>query len=379
MIRTISVSNFKSIKKASVDFPQFGVIIGHNGAGKTNLLTLINFVSLLAKGKQIGDALSLLNLWSNEFFFDQNVPNTEVVFDMLIKTKSVKYSIVFTRVSPNSDITIIKEKLDVQGREIIFRENGSPVRILHGETITQSSPIVNNQLAISVLTEPTECVMVRNWLSNIIVDTFEPVLLKKSGDPARDKNSITGSLAEKLYYLKNDTNIFGELNSAFKKIIPSFESIDVELLPKEGLILKFKEKNLPNTYHAFSASSGNLRAMGIITSLLESHPNAVFIDEIENSLHPSRIQSIISYLQYTAADEANKLQVILTTHNPILLGFINSEQIIYCYKKSNETKYTNPYKNKQVMEHLQDSDKNGINLIEMYSSGLLEEIFSSAV
>lgn len=378
MIQKISVSNYKSLKNIEVELPQYAIIIGHNGAGKTNLLTLIKLISLLAKGKQINDALKNLNLWSNEIFFDQSKPVIEINLELLIKTSSVIYNITLSKLDVNSDLKITKELLKINGQEVLHRENGSPVTILENGMSTTTSPIVNNQLAISVLTVK-EIIEVKDCLSSIIVEQFEPSVLKSYGKPDKDSNSLNSVLAEKLYFLKNsEPETFKELQYIFKKIIPTFESVDVEMYPNEGLLLMFKEKNLKNVYRSFSASNGNLRAMGIISALYgKPKISSIFIDEIENSLHPSRIKTVMSSLQYVASDENNKIQVVLTTHNPILLDYVTVEQIIYCYNKEGITHLINPYKNKKVKTYLQQSQEKGVSLKDMFSTGLLEEMFTT--
>lgn len=379
MIQKVVIKNFKSLKQINCEVPQFSVIVGYNGAGKTNLLTAIKLISLLANGKQIGDSFKALNIWPSEFFFDPNNPRAEFNLELMIKSKSVKYSFDLIRTNPENGFIVDKELLLVQNEEILKREGNSPIKIKQDNSQVEVSPIVGNQLALSVLEGSKLINEVKDWLSKIIVETFEPNILKNYGIPPKDSMSLSGALAEKLYYLKNNEPvIFEEVVSTFKKIIPGLEKVDVELLPNEGLLVKFKETSIDREYRSFSASNGNLRAMGIISAMFgKPKLSAIFVDEIENSLHPSRIKSVINFLKYLAEDETDKLQVVMTTHNPVLLDYVTTEQIIYCYKKNGITHFENPYKNATVKYHLQQSKKEDISLRELFASGLLEEIFTN--
>jgi AAA15 family ATPase/GTPase len=52
MIQCISVSNFRSIKDATIDLPDhFGAILGPNGAGKSNLIHALAYLKGLATGR----------------------------------------------------------------------------------------------------------------------------------------------------------------------------------------------------------------------------------------------------------------------------------------------------------------------------------------
>ena len=49
---SIHVENFKSLKDCTIDFKKFNVLIGVNGAGKTNVLELFKFVDLCVNSNQ---------------------------------------------------------------------------------------------------------------------------------------------------------------------------------------------------------------------------------------------------------------------------------------------------------------------------------------
>lgn len=379
MIKSISIKNFKSFESISFEIPNFALIIGYNGAGKTNLLTAIRFISLLTSGKQIDAVLETLNILPTEFFHNnENLP-AEFNLDLNIKSKSIKYSFEITKLPNSVGLSVGKEVLLVQNEEILRRESNLSITIKKNNDNVPNQPIVNNQLAISVIEGVQIVTEIKDWLSKIIVDTFEPILLKTYGSPAKSQGSLSNNLAERLYYLKNNKmDVYNEVINVFKKMIYGLESVDVEVNPNGTLILKFKEQDVSKEYRSYSASNGNLRTMGIVLALYgEPKPSAVFIDEIENALHPSRIHSVIQTLKYLTQQEQNHLQVIMTSHNPILLDYVDSKEIVYCYKKVGKTFFVNPYKNSTVMFELQQAKDQNLSLSNLFATGSLENIFTT--
>src|SRR5262245_9638203 len=69
MIRTVRVSNFKSIPHLSLDLGRVTVLIGANGSGKSNILEAIAFASAAAQNKL-----------DNEFLISRGIRVTETRF-----------------------------------------------------------------------------------------------------------------------------------------------------------------------------------------------------------------------------------------------------------------------------------------------------------
>jgi predicted ATPase len=379
MIKNILIKNFKSLENVDLELPKFALIVGYNGAGKTNLLTAIKFISLLTSGKQIEAVLDTLNILPTEFFYNTNITTAVFSLDLNIKSKSIKYIFEIVKLPNDPGLSVGKEILLVQNEAILTRIGNQSIIIRQENINLHSAPIVNNQLAISVFEGLKIVTEVKEWLSRIVIDTFEPLLLKNYGVPSKSEKSLSNNLAERMYYLKtNKPNVFSEVVMVFKRMIDGLESVDVEVTPAGNLVLKFRELNVNNVYRSFSASNGNLRTMGIILALYgDTKLSAIFIDEIENALHPSRIHSVINTLRFLAQGEPNHLQVVMTTHNPVVLDYVSPEEIVYCYKKGGKTVFINPYKNINVMYELKQAKENNLSLSNLFASGSLESIFIS--
>lgn len=72
-----------------------------------------------------------------------------------------------------------------------------------------------------------------------------------------------------------------------------------------------------NQFLASHMSDGTLRAFGILLALQQQPtPSLVFIDEAEDSLHPSAISVILDAIEERSAD----FQIVISSHNPELLS-----------------------------------------------------------
>jgi AAA15 family ATPase/GTPase len=77
MIKELKVRNFKSIKDVGVVFDQINLMVGLNGAGKTNLIRANGLIQNLALGSAIEDATKEMMIVPTELFFQQN-PSSEI-------------------------------------------------------------------------------------------------------------------------------------------------------------------------------------------------------------------------------------------------------------------------------------------------------------
>lgn len=81
-------------------------------------------------------------------------------------------------------------------------------------------------------------------------------------------------------------------------------------------------------------SDGTLRALAILTAL-ETAPEGsrVVVEEVDNGLHPSRVADLVRAL--IECGERRKLTVLCTTHNPALLDALTREQVesvVLCHR-----------------------------------------------
>lgn len=89
---------------------------------------------------------------------------------------------------------------------------------------------------------------------------------------------------------------------------------------------------------ARSMSDGTLRFIAIVVALLTGKIGSLLvIEEVDNGLHPSRAQELVNVLKVLG--EKSKIDIICTTHNPVLIDALGHEMIpfISYVTRSNDT------------------------------------------
>jgi predicted ATPase len=77
---------------------------------------------------------------------------------------------------------------------------------------------------------------------------------------------------------------------------------------------------------AYSASDGTLRFLAMIAALLGPEPaNLYFFEELENGIHPTRLQLLLQLIEQQTSRSGS--QVITTTHSPFLLTHLSERSL----------------------------------------------------
>lgn len=389
MFKKIEIRNFKNLSNISFDLTDFSVVVGHNGSGKSNLLKAINLTTLLVSGKQVDSILLNSGLGGTlfELFFDRENPEISFTYNLELDGMPYTYSFTLRLELPkkarsiqsiNNYFKVVNESLKQSNKELIIRSIDKTS--IYNDTDNKLHPIemTDTQLAISVLKGSVEIEKIRNWLSLVKVETFENPRDEYDNFILEDSEQSNETLAERIRSLrKSDNEKYNEVVNNFKRLIPEFANIQIDETLSKFIRVQILENSLKQPLSISSSSSGNLKTMHIILSLLTSPtPTALFIDELENSLHPLRIKQVVDFIKLIAEADNNPIQIVIATHNPILLDNVKPEEIIYVYKIQGKSVFKNPIKNSVVRDQLNQSMSRGENMADLYSTGLLEKIFS---
>ena len=157
----------------------------------------------------------------------------------------------------------------------------------------------------------------------------------------KDLRSNGQNLAGVLHYLcekdrhasDNKTKLLNLIKS-----LPEQNIIDIKFYVDHRERVEFALiENFANTPKEFPMdllSDGTLKVLAIATALLSvSTGSTLVIEEIDNSIHPSRAHDILSLMRQYA--EERGLKLLLSTHNPALMDAIPDEalaDVVFCYR-----------------------------------------------
>jgi predicted ATPase len=314
-INCIEIKGFKSIKEARIDFSMLNVLIGANGAGKSNLISLFVLLQQLIDKKlqnyvsKLSGPDALLHFGSKE-------------------TDSLEIGIYFGENGYRFRLT------PTQGGQMMFdgewffwkttnlREIGSG----HLESLWTSGtktriddyikPIFKNQ----------------KWRVYHFHDTSDAARLKKSCSINENIELLAdaGNLAAFLFRLRvvNDS-AYWQIIKTIRLVAPFFD--DFVLIPDRlnPNLIRLEWRNIDSEviFNPHQLSDGTLRFICLATLLLqpaELSPETIIIDEPELGLHPYAIKLLASMLQ----SASEKKQIIVSTQSVELLNEFDASDVI---------------------------------------------------
>ncbi|MDQ5920976.1 MAG: Chromosome segregation protein [Pseudomonadota bacterium] len=356
-IKYIELENYKSIKKLGLDLTNLNVLIGANGAGKSNLISFFSFLQQMLKE----------NL--RAYVADKGGQDAFLYYGSKV-SKYIAANLQLTddgRFGNEDEIIHYSFKLfpTVQN---IFRFDNEEVRC--GDYYT--SNLCSDEFEYYKYNNEYETHLVglypieyegdmgdlseEQWLKGFIQENFDYVQVFHFHDtsdtspikqPVADNDNLylrsDGANVAAIIKLIHDTypDYYRLLLDTVRMVVPDFH----DFVNREGSFISlewFNKNNVDIPWKAYYLSDGSLRFITLATLLLmpaKLQPHTIIIDEPELGLHPSAIH-ILSGLIKRASQER---QVIISTQSPTLLSNFNLENIIVVDKhgKSSEFKRLN--------------------------------------
>jgi predicted ATPase len=343
-LKTLTVRGYKSIRELEdFEFRNLNVLIGSNGAGKTNLISLFRLLAAIAQG----------NL--QEFVQKQGGPDA-LLFGGRKRTPEMESDFTF---GPNEYRIILAPTAD---NRLIFRReevgfidrNGLPVQAGMG-TVHEETQLIKRGAQRPVDRSVLEAL--RSWRVYHFHDTSDAAAVKQL-HPSNDNLLLkpdAANLAAYLARLKRE-----ESPSAYQRIVdtirlaaPFFGDFVIRDPLPPNVELEWTERGDPDTPHrAHMLSDGTLRFICLTTLLLQpSHliPDTVLIDEPELGLHPYAINLLAEMLKQVAATK----QVIVSTQSVELLNNFEPEDVVVVDRQNGESAFRRPNR-QELADWLED-------------------------
>lgn len=325
-LRSIEIKGYKSIRNQKIPLGDMNVLIGQNGAGKTNFISLFKFLRNIIAGRLKNISLTtgaevMLYYGSKE---TQNIA-IELDFDP-------NYYQIILQPALKKDILI------VESERTGFRGQGytDPYWELIASSEEESKlakKTKNNFMAQYVFD------VLKEWRVYHFHDTSETAGVKKYSSMADNKFLFedASNLAPFLYLLKLKQEVYYKrIVKTIQLVIPFFKDFSLEPNPfnPENIRLEWMDIYSDKTFTANELSDGSLRFICMATLLLQRDlPKVILLDEPELGLHPSAI-TILSGLLKKASKRS---QVIVSTQSVSLVNEFDVEDIIVVEKNRAET------------------------------------------
>jgi len=302
----IKIKGFKSIKEADIPLTNLNVLIGANGAGKSNFISIFKMLYAL-KNNRLDDYVGKAGGASRFLYFGPKVTDkieTEIIFNNI-----EKYFWRFT-----------------------FNE--------------KSQLIGKGKGAVSVSNEPPNPWLEDDNLMNL--DDFRVYHFNDSSPEARIKltrnindneylKSDGANLAAYLYLIKEQhPENYSNIVKTIQLVAPFIK--DFKLRPNplnpETIRLEWTHKGQEEDYFDISdLSDGTLRFICLATVLLQPNPpETIIIDEPELGLHPYAVSILASLLRKVSFSS----QIIISTQSVELVNEFQPENLIVVDRRRDE-------------------------------------------
>lgn len=323
----MTVKGYKSIKECDISLGRINVLIGSNGAGKSNFISAFSFLQNILTGNL---QLTVAQSGVNALMYKGRKVTEEIAFEVFFGLNSYGFNLI-----PTDDGRLIFKK------EYFGFYKGcnvqSPVSSGHSEALWQRG-VANdiNPYVIPILEK-------QNWRVYHFHDTGKSARVKQEHNISNNRVLLydAANLAAFLYRLKNNyKGSYNEIINTIRLIAPYF--LDFVLEPQEGneehIILKWQQVGCDDVFNASQLSDGTLRFICLTTLLLQPHelqPATIIVDEPELGLHPYAITMFAEMVKQLSHEK----QIIISTQSVELLNEFDVEDVIVVDRDENGSQF----------------------------------------
>lgn len=324
MLRKVEIKGYRSIKNVTLELRPLNVLIGANGAGKSNFVSFFKMLNEMMGGRlqqyigTSGRAQSLL------YFGPKVTPQLEGQLEFEADNGLDWYSMRLFHAA--GDMLVFAEET------LRFLQTGySNPKVVslgagHQETRIGEEANRGEQTAKAV----------RHLLNQCRVYHFHdtsPTARVRQYCYISDNRWLmpdAGNLAALLYaYRKRSELIYRRIVSTVKKVMAEFEDFDLEpsrLNPNE-IVLNWRKRGWDYLFGPHQISDGSLRAMAIFTLFLQPEddlPSVIILDEPELGLHPHALEIVAGLMRAVSL----RTQVIVATQSQTFLNYFEPSEVI---------------------------------------------------
>lgn len=320
-IQNIKLHNYKSIMSCDLSLQNTNIIIGANGAGKSNLLSFFDLMRAFTQEDLLHSHVARKG--GPDAFLRFGRKHTKS-FSAALTVADIPYR--FTLEATEGDSVFFAEE-----KMMYTRENAWKHQLGQRESMLSNRPGFVSEAFVNEISQ---------WRVYHINDTgsTSPIIKKQLIADNRYLRDDGSNITSFLYMLKERySNHYNFIKHTVQRIAPFFSDFSFE--PVGDLVeLFWYEKNSDTPLRPHLLSDGILRFICLATLLLqpiELMPQTIFIDEPELGLHPFALNILAGLIQSVAAGR----QIVVSTQNPDLLNNFLPEDIIVTDRTSEGTQF----------------------------------------
>ncbi len=331
-ITRVRLRNYKSIAQCDVELGPLVILVGPNGSGKSNFLDALELTvdalhiplthALSVRGG-ISEVLRRSGRRSTRFF--------EVALEFSLGSGEYcgQYSFAIERMRDGAfairrEFCSIEHPVTAGGATYFEVKNGQLART----SVAVNLPTPNSdRLFLVSASSFDEFRPAYDALTKMRFYKFDPESIRRPQTPESSDSLHPPeghNLAGVLWSLEqNNPNRFNRIQDYLKAVVPDVEHvarIPIRIVNRETIqfVQRVEGSPTPRKFTAINMSDGTLRALAVLTALLQgsdSPPTLVGIEEPEIALHPAAAEVLWDAIR----EATERTQVMVTTHSSDLL------------------------------------------------------------
>ena len=333
----ITVEGFKSIKSVDVELLPINVLIGSNGAGKSNFMEVFSLLNAIRLGglrdyvMRSGGADKILHFGSKT--------TQQLSIETSFENGKRKYNI---DLAPDDADGMFpsNENVYTSVKQETVPDYPSPTlyALLGGNG---EAGISNTEQRFGAITYVRKHLF--HWRLYHFHDTSASSPIKKTVavNDNRFLRHDGSNLAAFLFYLREvHGRSYDMIRRTVQLVAPFFDDFFLEplALNEDTIRLEWRHRGSDGYFDAASLSDGTLRFIALATLLLqpiELHPSVILLDEPELGLHPAAITILASLIKQVSTET----QIVVATQSPLILDYFEPEDVLVTERVEGATQF----------------------------------------
>jgi predicted ATPase len=339
-LHQIKLTGFKSIKNIDLKMNPINILIGANGAGKSNFISLFTFLRYLSEGKL--QTYIEKQGYANTFFHFGAKATPKIIID--IKVGINGYHAEFVHGEANDALVFENEYCTVSSS---LKE--WPVKGKLGESgLLPGSQAASGPVRGYTLEYLQKCRVYHFHDTSPSAGFKQAQKLSSNSFLASNASNLAPFL---LFLRERHKSSYQEIVSTIQTVAPFFHDFYLEPRGEKGdesLLLRWVHRDHDMPFSANQLSDGTARFICLATLFLQpewSRPSTIVLDEPELGLHPAALNVLAEIIK--SISKTN--QVICSTQSVAFANQFEPEDFIVVDQKNGASTFKRP--DRTELEH----------------------------
>jgi predicted ATPase len=322
-LETLKISGYRSIRSTSVDFRDINVIVGQNGAGKSNFLSIFRLLSQIFREELQNSIIKQGGLAKLLHFGPQTTRRLEIYFRQAL----LEYQVTLEPTSEGSLIILDEWYAIADHKRSLVVPWQIETQLGRSRRLAETDPIIMRLL--------------ESWRVYHFHDTSENAPLRSSAnliEPER-LQADGGNLPAFLYYLQERfPDVLRRFLETVRQVAPFIGTFVLrpEALNPNLIRLRWRHVGHDELFDVNDLSDGTLRFIALAALLLQPEPpSTIVLDEPELGLHPAAITQLGAVIHQVSPE----VQIIAATQSPTFVNQFTWEDMIVVDRKDDASTF----------------------------------------